>query len=204
MRINGTEYRADGNTFDLTSYAAEGKELKIAVRAEGSVSSLWSDEQTMQYLAMSGALHYGGSVLTWNAVVGATYYEVRVNDGEWTRYGADVTSAEVELTQAGENRLYVRFGDTQGLPSTEEAETTAYAYTIEFDVRGGSAAVAPLYVAYGDKVTLPVPESAAYDFAGWYNVPGGAQSNGASTRTPSLRSAATCLCMQAGTERPLR
>ena len=179
VRINGTEYRADGNTFDLTSYAAAGEELKIAVRAEGSASSQWSDEQTMQYLAMSGALHYGGSVLTWNAVVGATYYEVRVNDGEWTRYGADVTSAEVELTQAGENRLYVRFGDTQGLPSTEEAETTAYAYTIEFDVRGGSAAVAPLYVAYGDKVTLPVPESAAYDFAGWYNVPGGAQSNGA-------------------------
>ncbi len=178
VRIDGTEYPVAGTSFDLTDYVSSGEEVTVSVRADGSAPSLWSDETKMSYLAMSGELNYSANVLTWNAVVGATYYEVRVNDGAWTRYEAGVTQAEVKLTQAGENTLYVRYGDADELPS-EEASTTVYAYTIEFDMRGGAVAADPLYVAYGDKVVLPEPESAAWEFDGWYNVPGGSASNGA-------------------------
>ena len=179
VRIDGTEYAATGAEIDLAGYVTSGEEVTVSVRADGSAPSLWSDEAEMSYLAMSGELNYSASVLTWNAVVGATYYEVRVNDGAWTRYEAGVTQAEVKLTQAGENTLYVRYGDGDGLPSEAEASTTVYAYTIEFDMRGGAMVVEPLYVAYGDKVELPEPESAAWEFDGWYNVPGGPASNGA-------------------------
>ena len=177
MRINGTEYAADTNSFDLSQYESAG-ELSVMVRADGANNSLWSDAKPLRYLAMSGALVYAANTLTWNPVIGATYYEVQVNEGEIIRISdVGTTSAAIALTQAGWNTLRVRFGGEDGLPS-EWAETRVFAYEIAFDTRGGTA-VESVFAAYGDAVTLPVPASDAYDFEGWYNIPSGTVNNGA-------------------------
>lgn len=178
VRVNGTELpNVTENKVDLSAYAVSGADLAVSVRANGATSSLWSDEQPISYLAMNGGLVYTGNTLYWNPVFGATYYEIQVNDGETTRIDdISVTSAKITLTQAGNNTLRVRFGGTDYLPS-DWVETTVFAYEIAFDTRGGSA-VESIYAAYGDAIELPVPESAAYDFDGWYNIPGGPANNG--------------------------
>ena len=175
VRVNGTEQAAQSNSFDLNGYTGE---VTVSVRADGSNPSQWSDEQTLSYLAMSGSLVYAHNTLTWNAVIGATYYEVQVNDGAIRRItDTGATSTAVTLTQAGENVLRVRFGGSDLLPS-DWAEVTVYAYEIAFDTRGGSA-VQSIYVAYGDSYELPETERSGYTSGGWYNIPGGAAGNGA-------------------------
>lgn len=177
VRINGTEYAADSNSFDLTDSAAAG-EVIVEVRANGTNNSLFSDKQTIRNMAMYGAPAYAHNTLTWSPVMGALYYEVQVNDGEIVRYtDLSVTSASVVLTQRGENILRVRFGAENDFVS-DWAQTQVYAYEIFLDANGGSE-VENLYVAYGDSYELPVPESDAYDFIAWYNIPSGAEGNGA-------------------------
>lgn len=176
VSVNGEEYSASSNTFDLSGYVLGG-ELVVSVQAKGTADSLWSNAQTLSYLAMSGSLVYADSRLTWNSVIGATYYEVQVNDGAIVRYEIGTTSAAVVLTRAGYNTLKVRFGGEDGLPSAW-TETEVFAYEIAFDTRGGTA-VNSLFLAQGDPIELPQPSSDAYNFVGWYNVPGGAANNGA-------------------------
>ena len=177
VRINGSDYSATGNSFDLSEIVTAGSDFSVSVRADGDgVHSLWSDAQTLRLLEMTGKLTYSGGVLSWNPVVGATYYEVQVNNGEPVRIENGDVSAVVKLTQAGNNTLSVRFGDDTTV--YDGLTTTVYAYEIAFDARGGSA-VESLYVAYGDPVELPVMERPGYEFGSWYTVPGGADVNGA-------------------------
>ena len=177
VRINGSDYSAAENTFDLSGIVTAGSDFSVSVRADGDgVHSLWSDAQTLRLLEMTGKLTYSGGVLSWNPVVGATYYEVQVNNGEPVRIENGDVSADVRLTQAGNNTLSVRFGDDTAV--YDGLTTTVYAYEIAFDARGGSA-VESLYVAYGDPVELPAMERPGYVFGDWYTVPGGAGVNGA-------------------------
>ena len=177
VRINGSDYSAAENTFDLSGIVTTGSDFSVSVRADGNgVHSLWSDAQTLRLLEMTGKLTYSGGVLSWNPVVGATYYEVQVNNGEPVRIENGDNSVNVKLTQAGNNTLTVRFGD--GTTVYDGLTTTVYAYEIAFDARGGSA-VESLYVAYGDPVELPAMERLGYVFGDWYTVPGGAGVNGA-------------------------
>ena len=69
----------------------------------------------------------------------------------------------------------VRFVD--GDDVSEWVGVNVFVYTVSLDSRGGSA-VTDVYKALGDKMNLPEPETEGGDFAGWYNVPGGAESNG--------------------------
>ena len=64
VRINGTEYAADTNSFDLSQYESAG-ELSVMVRADGANNSLWSDAKPLRYLAMSGALVYAANTVTY-------------------------------------------------------------------------------------------------------------------------------------------
>lgn len=180
LKIGDKTFTVQGTSFDLTK--ADGVDwiaannYTLSVKAVGSASSLWSDEITVLYLAMSDALKYSESTLFWKPVVGATIYQVSVNGGKAQAVENGATSAEVTLTQAGINVVAVRFGDGTGWYS-DWVELEVYAHTITFDSRRGSG-VATQYKATGDKLELPESIRDGYDFAGWYNVPGGADTNG--------------------------
>ena len=178
INIGGVVVTTTGTTFDLTdsrlSWTAE-KYYTLSVRATGATNSLWSDEQDIRYVAMFSTLSYGGSILSWGHVVGADYYEVKLNDDE--PFGVDdgTNFAEITFSVSGENELFVRFVD--GDDVSEWVGVNVFVYTASLDSRGGSA-VTDVYKALGDKMNLPEPETEGGDFAGWYNVPGGAESNG--------------------------
>ena len=181
LSINGTTYSETENSFDLAQIIGEGvlegTTFTVSVRANSdAASSLWSKEQTLEYLVMGGQLKYSANVFSWNDVVGAEYYDVQVNDGDIVTV-RDANSAVVRLTQAGNNILRVRFGNASYL--SDWRELTVFAYEIAFDSRGGTA-VPSVYVANGDAISYPEdPEREDYRFDGWYTVPGGAEANGA-------------------------
>ncbi len=178
VRVNGTEYEVSASQFDLSDYVEDGETFVVQIRANGAAgSSLWSNAQSMNYLAITEAPVYSGGVLSWNPVVGAAYYEVQVNDGEPIRVANDRTSVSVTLTQGGENLLRFRFVDNDGEASEWSDAVAVQAYTIAFDERGGTP-VDDIYAAYGDPIVLPSSEQSRYNFGGWYDVPGGAASGG--------------------------
>lgn len=178
VRVNGTEYEVSASQFDLSDYVEDGETFVVQIRANGAAgSSLWSNAQSMNYLAITEAPVYSGGVLSWNPVVGAAYYEVQVNDGEPIRVANDRTSVSVTLTQGGENLLRFRFANDDGEASEWSDAVAVQAYTIAFDERGGTP-VDDIYAAYGDPIVLPSSEQSRYNFGGWYDVPGGAASGG--------------------------
>ncbi len=178
VRVNGTEYVASASQFDLSDYVEDGETFVVEIRANGAAgSSLWSNAQSMNYLAITEAPVYSGGILSWNPVVGAAYYEVQVNDGEPIRVANNRTSVSVTLTQGGENLLCFRFVDNDGEASAWSDAVAVQAYTIAFDERGGTP-VDDIYAAYGDPIVLPSSEQSRYNFGGWYDVPGGAASGG--------------------------
>lgn len=178
FKVNGTSYdlSAEGTGIEWT----EGGDYQISVRALAANTandSLWSDELDARYYALYQSMTYNRNTVFWRAVIGATKYEVKVNDGAAVSVTDGSTSAFVELTQGGYNTISVRFFD--GETAGEWVTLEVYAYTITLDSRGGSA-VGNLYKAVGDVMTFPDPPTrAGYDFAGWYNIPGGAEANGA-------------------------
>lgn len=181
VEINGTEYTVETNAFDLSANLDAGagvNDYTVRIRANGTESSLWSDAVGMHYLAMAGSLSYDQGILSWDGVWGATYYEIQVNDGEVMRVDSDCNSSAIKLTKSGKNTVRVRFGNSVD-PVSGWIETSVYAYEVVLDTRGG-AGVETVYKAYGDPIGLPEQiDRAGYDFAGWYNVPGGAASGGA-------------------------
>lgn len=163
--------------FDLADHInwVEGSEYAVSVRALGDVKSLWSDVQNLRYAELSEQLRYAQNTLYWQNTIGATAYEVQVNDGEIIRVENGLTSVQVALTRAGNNVLKVRFVD--GTARSEWVSMEVYAHAVTFDTRGGSQ-IPMQYLAVGDKIQLPTTGKTGYDFADWYNVPGGPASNG--------------------------
>ena len=178
VKINGTTYEVDSNSYDMAALLdyVEGTEYSISVRAmsEGGAASLWSDEVVARYYQMSSEVSYAKGVLSWAPVVGAMNYEIQVNDGEIITVSG-VSSSPVVLTKEGVNTLKVRFADGKLRSDWETVEV--YAHAITFNTLGGSEIIVQ-YKAVGDPMTLPAPTKTGYDFYAWYNVPGGAASNG--------------------------
>ncbi len=154
---------AEGSDYELT--------LKV-VAAGGSAEK----SVTVRYHEMADDLTYKAGKLTWTLVLGAASYEVQVEDGEILTVdtGANFCALDT-LAKAGKNTLRVRFKDGTYTSEWKEISVTAYAVTL--DSRGGSE-VSTLYKAIGDPMTLPDPTKEGHDFSAWYNVPGGAESNG--------------------------
>ena len=177
VKVNGEIYSATEASFDLASVldVVDGVKYTVSIRALGTVNSLFSDELTVIYYEMSNLLTYKSSTLSWTPVVGADYYEVKINGGDAVKIEGGAFSTPVALTKAGENTLEVRFID--GNFRSEWASTTVYAYAVEFDSVGGSYADT-LYLAVGDPITLPAPTKEGYTFVNWYNIPGGPVNNG--------------------------
>lgn len=155
----------------------DADDYRLSVKAVSGETSSVSDEIDIRYNAMYATVSYSASIFSWRPVVGAVSYDVQINDGEIVTIGNGDSFYEVAtFTQAGLNTLKVRFND--GTRVSDWAETTVYAHAVTFDSRGGSSA-GTLYKAVGDKLELPVTSKTGYDFANWYNAPGGPESNGA-------------------------
>lgn len=177
VRINGREYDESTTTFDFAQISlTEGDECSVSVRAnaaQAANNSVWSDELDARYLQLAASLKYGENKLSWNSVIGAQTYEVRVNGETQAR----VTDSYIKLVlnKSGINTVSVRYFDNRGWSEFVSMDVTAY--MVMLDSRIGDVSV--IYAAVGDKLELPVPEKPGYEFAGWYNVYGGAARNGA-------------------------
>lgn len=155
----------------------DAADYKLSVKATGGEESSSSEEIDIRYNAMYATMSYSASVLTWRPVVGAVSYQVQINDGEIATVQDGAAFYEVAtFTKEGMNTLKVRFFD--GNHYSDWAETSVYAHALNFDSRGGSS-VETLYKAVGDKLELPSTTKTGYEFADWYNAPGGPDSNGA-------------------------
>ncbi len=177
VMVDGKTYTVTENSFDLATIldVVEGVSYKISVRATGDAASLWSDELTARYLELDALVTYANGKITWSPVIGADYYEVQVNDGEIVKVEGGAFTANVTLTVAGNNTVKVRFVD--GVGRSTWASTTVFAHRVTFDTLGGSP-IADQFKAVGDAITLPAADKIGYSFVDWYNVPGGATSNG--------------------------
>lgn len=164
-------------TFDMASLMnwVEGTEYTVSVRAIGNGESLWSDAITARYNVMGNTLRYAKSILSWDPVIGASAYELCVNDGEIVTVADGASSAKITLTRAGKNVIRVRSVD--GNSRSEWVELEVFAHAVTFDTRGGSE-IGVQYKAVGDLIELPVTEKVGYGFNAWYNVPGGPACNG--------------------------
>ena len=179
VRLGDKTLKAEaGKTeIDLADAAAfaEGADYALTLKVIGANGSA-EKTLTVRYNAMDPLLTYREGILRWTPVVGAVTYEVQFNG---------VTVAKIEngdsflqvnsFTQSGENTVRVRFSN--GVYDSEWAELTVTAHKVTLDGRGGST-VESLYKAVGDPITLPTPTKSGYDFSAWYNLPGGAESNG--------------------------
>ncbi len=176
VRINGREYDESTTTFDFAQISlTEGDEYSVSVRAnaaQAANNSVWS-ELDARYLQLAASLKYGENKLSWNSVIGAQTYEVRVNGETQER----VTDSHIKLVlnKSGINTVSVRYFDSRSWSEFVSMDVTAY--MVMLDSRVGDVSV--IYAAVGDKLELPDPEKRGYEFAGWYNVYGGAARNGA-------------------------
>ena len=154
---------------------AEGADYALTLKV---VSAGGSAEKavTVRYREMADDIAYAAGKLTWSLVLGADTYEVQIEDGEIieVKNGADFLAVD-SLAKAGENTLRIRF--KSGSFTSEWKEISVTAYAVSLDSRGGTE-VTSLYKAIGDPMALPAPEREGYVFTAWYNVPGGAESNG--------------------------
>ena len=166
----------------------EGKDdYAISVRAvseESGKSSSYSNALTVRYATMADTLDYQAGMVTWEHVITAARYGIKVNDGEMQYVDAGTNALSVTLTQAGENTIEVCYYDKKGVVS-ESVAINVYAYEIDFEEAGGNT-IHKIYKAIGDPLNLPASEQPGYDFGGWYNVPGGANSNGTKFNNDSV------------------
>lgn len=174
VRIGNNEFEVKDPTFNLAEKIDDlndtsdptGEYFRVAVKAKfENGESLFSDDIDLRYYAMDRSLKYGKGVLSWTYALGATEYEIKVNNGDSIK--SEDNSYEVNLTRAGENLLEVRaiYGTDA---DTEYATYTVYAYKLTFDAQQG-APVNAVYRAVGDPMDLPVTERDGYDFVGWFN-----------------------------------
>ena len=152
VEINGTSYNVEGTSYDLTTVeAANSYVVKVAAVVNG-VQSAWSDAVTA-YGTMQDSLTYTANTVYWSPVVGATGYEVMVNDGEVEAVAAGANSAAVVLTKMGANTVSVRSVKDAAKSNWVSIEVTAY--TVVFETLGCTP-ISNQYVAQGDKIALPV------------------------------------------------
>lgn len=177
VKVNGVDTEVTGTTYTLPDLASgDTYEVSVqAVAAEVANSSVFTKAITVKTAAISG-VKYNAGTLSWNTVVGATNgYKVKVNGVDAGTTTA--TSFDVTLTKAGKNTVSVAWINNNEVES-EAVSVEVYAYEITFDT-GTAAPIAPIYKAVGDKVKWPDANAfAGYEFAGWYNTPGGFADNG--------------------------
>ena len=166
----------DGDlSYDLAGVTefTEGAEYALTFKVNGAAGSA-EKVFSLRYNALS-SLDYAAGRLTWSDVIGAEYYEVRMN-GETFETVTGVSHLDIAtFTKSGVNTLAVRFFN--GDYFSEWSEISVTAHKVVLDGRGGNY-TETLYKAVGDPIDLPALTRVGYDFSAWYNLPGGAEANG--------------------------
>ena len=89
VKFGGKEYEVEGTEFDLSEIILiDGSDYLIKVRANASdfaKNSVWSDEFDARYMQLAVSLKYERNTVSWKPVIGATFYEVKVNDASPVR-----------------------------------------------------------------------------------------------------------------------
>ena len=181
VKIDGKNFETDENClpFSDTDIAwSKGGYYSLKIKAAGESESKWSDETVFGWQTQATNLRYFRNVISWDYVAGVSSYEVRINGGSAFGVAGGVNFAEIKLTKAGENLIEVRCADENTEDESEPVWTSlkVWAHTLSLDAMGGEA-VAPLYLAVGDKAELAETSKTGYDFGGWYNKEGGAAAN---------------------------
>ena len=176
IKVGSHTYTVTECSYDLSSIInyIEGTEYSVSIRAMGSAPSLWTDVISTRYYQLSEKLEYDRSTLIWSPVIGATGYEIQVNDGDILSVSGGVRSSKITLTKSGINVIKLRF--VSGNHVSDWVSIEVFAYAISLDPRGGSD-VPVQYKAIGDELDLPVPTKVGYVFDNWYNAPDGPEGN---------------------------
>lgn len=178
VKIAGKEYEAKTNSFELKESYFTGKDWTVQVMmTKDGVKSLYSEEVNVLKIAKltSDMLRYENGKVYWPNVFGAQRYRVSVN-GSPRIVEKDQHEYAFDFTRSGEYTLSVTpYGD--GIDSSTPATINVSVYGITFDPNNGTS-VPMVYVATGDQIVLPESIKGGYDFVGWYNTVGGADSNG--------------------------
>lgn len=172
LTIGGKEYTTTEAKFPLTSEHFTNNRADITVRAtcaDASKTSLVSDTFTASVGTMSDKLTYANGMLSWQAVLGAQKYGVKVGDG--AEFIVNSNQTAITFAAAGNTSIQVRCYNADGDPSVW-VEMSVKVYKVKFDVSGGTS-VEVLYNAEGDQYTLDALTSTreGYTFAGWYDKP---------------------------------
>ncbi|MCH5155618.1 MAG: leucine-rich repeat protein [Clostridiales bacterium] len=186
VRIGDKDIETATNSVDLSKQSiswTKNSDYNIRVRAhKADKVSAWSDAADARYYAMYSTMSYSKNTVSWRLVIGADGYDVRVNEGEITKVTDGTNFARVTLTQAGENKIEVRFYNEE--ETSDWAPLTVNAYTLTYDARGGMAAAGfslEQYYAFGDEITFPTVNDITregYTLGEMYTTPGGAEGNG--------------------------
>ena len=181
VKFNGQEYETKYNSFNLTAemLASGAKDYLVEVKAVASDSknnSLYSDSFTFKYLSLSN-LKYENGLLSWDSVIGASSFDIVVNDGN--PINVKNSSYDLSFIKSGNNSVKVCFYDTNG-NKYPWVELNVFTYALYFEPCTGddSYELKTLYYAYGDTVELPSATNSGYVFDGWFNVPNGRKYNG--------------------------
>ena len=181
VNFNGTEYEVENG---LTNYllteaiaATENTAYTVKVKAiakEAANNSSYSEEVKMQLKVITG-LKYTDGVLSWNPVADAYKYSLKINGKATTIDASAANSVALTFTRSGVNEVELAVIDGKNITSSY-SKLNITAYGVYFDARGGSECKT-VYLAVGDRLTLPETETEGYEFGGWYNLPGGPESN---------------------------
>ena len=175
VKIDGTEYETETNSFVLTSdhYTADQKSCTIEIKAVaplGAVSdSQYSAAVTISFGAMADSLVYEKGKVVWEPVINVTKYEVKINDGDAVEVAATSNDYAITFTQAGANTISVRCYNTDNEPSAW-VSIDVNVYEITFNTGVGEK-VDTIYKAKGDIITPAQTTAKGYEFAGWYSAP---------------------------------
>lgn len=181
VEVAGKTHSATASEFDLSTALGKGVNvLRVrALPAENSQNkaSLYSDAYSVgSETVIAASLGFENGVLSWAPVFGADGYTVTVN-GKQATVSANSYDATANL-RAGENVFTVKYNDAAGTSNTVEYRVFLYTVTVT-DSGNATKPLTTLYKRAGDTITLTHGEKLGYVFDGWYNVPGGAEANGA-------------------------
>lgn len=179
VSIAGVSVNTTTNSVDLSGKVTltEGQSYSLTVVAKGQTTSAPTNPVDARNLAMANAVKYQNGKLSWSHVIGAVKYDVQVNDDPVITVSNGANFADIELSQAGENTLKVRFTDENGI-DFEWVSVKVFAHTVTLVSDGGSS-LGEQFKAVGDPIELPKPQKEGYEFLAWYNTPKGPESNGA-------------------------
>lgn len=177
-----------GETVELkmsvpANYQAVGLDFAVsvqAVSASEAENSYYSDLVKVKYGQLNNVA-YANGMLTWAPVGGVSKYEYTVNNGAIQLVEAGATSAKVAFTKAGNNVIVLTAKDSYGNVLGQSQEVVVKTYELVLESRSENGFTTQ-YLAVGDTIDFSFPNEmvkTGYNFDAWYNVPGGADANGA-------------------------